>query len=89
MADIPSGWPANEAPERTTDWDRFKASDRAAGFEISEDFRRFNQRDDIFNRAWWDDEVKSDDVVAFYQFHQKPLARRGAATVFGSGISGF
>ncbi len=76
-AETPSGWPANEPPEDAGDWARFAASDREAGFEISKNFRRFNQRNDIFNRAWWDEGVRSDDVVAFYQFHQKPLARRG------------
>ena len=76
-AETPLGWPANEPPEDAGDWGRFAASDREAGFEISKNFRRFNQCNDIFNRAWWDEGVRSDDVVAFYKFHQKPLARRG------------
>lgn len=37
------------------------------GIEIGPDFVRFNQRDDIFNRADWDPEVTSAKAAAFYQ----------------------
>ena len=30
------------------------ATDEDARFEISEDFRRFNQKEDIFSRSFWD-----------------------------------
>ena len=52
-------------------------SDREAGFAIGDDFERFSQRDDIFNRAWWDEKVISDDVIAFYSAHQRPETRSG------------
>lgn len=38
-----------------------------AGIEIGPDFVRFNQRDDIFNRADWDPDVRSAKTDAFYQ----------------------
>lgn len=72
-------WPANRAPERLEDWSRFAESDREAGFRFTEDFERFSQHDDIFNRAWWDPAVMSDDVMAFYysQIHPKPRKADG------------
>ncbi len=76
-ADAPETWPANEPSDNPDDWQRFAESDREAGFKISENFRRFSQRDDIFNRAWWDEAVVSDDVVAFYAAHQRPDPRKG------------
>ena len=30
-----------------------------AGFEVTEDFKRFNQKDDVFCRSFWDPTVKS------------------------------
>lgn len=35
--------------------------------EIGPDFARFNQRDDVFNRADWDPEVRSEQAAAFYE----------------------
>ncbi len=73
----PDAWPANRPPDDPQAWERFRDSDAAAGFVIGEDFERFSQRDDVFNRAWWDQTVHTDDVVAFYAAHQKPDPRRG------------
>jgi epoxyqueuosine reductase QueG len=70
-------WPANRAPDDPAAWERFRDSDREAGFVIGEDFERFSQRDDVFNRAWWDETVHTPDVVAFYAQHQKPDPRSG------------
>ena len=44
---------------------RISEMDRAAGFEIGPDFMRFDQINDIFSRAFWDDRVKSADTDAF------------------------
>jgi hypothetical protein len=68
-------WPANAPLDA---WSKFAESDAEAGFIISENFRRYEQRDDVFNRAWWDEAVMSDDVVAFYAAHQRPDPRKGA-----------
>jgi reductive dehalogenase len=41
--------------------------DRETGFEVDENFRRFNQKNDQFNRSVWDDEVHSDRVRRFFE----------------------
>ncbi len=48
------------------------ASDREAGFEVSGDFRRFSQKDDIFCRSFWDPEVRSDRSDMFYETYRTP-----------------
>ena len=72
-----STWPANTPVDDPADWERFRESDAEAGFVISENFERFSQHDDIFNRAWWDERVMSDDVMAFYKAQLRPKPRRG------------
>jgi ferredoxin len=53
-------------------------TDRLAGFEITEDFTRFNQMNDIFTRAFWDDSVRSKDTDAFFASYRMEAApRRG------------
>ena len=64
--------PANRTPEH------LRETDNAAGFEISDEFERFNQRNDIFTRAFWDDRVKSADTDAFFASYRMEAApRRG------------
>ena len=41
------------------------AIDRAAGFEVGPDFARFDQINDVFSRAFWDESVRSADTDAF------------------------
>ena len=48
------------------------ASDREAGFEVGEDFRRFSQKYDIFCRSFWDPEVRSDRSDIFYETYRTP-----------------
>lgn len=91
-------WPRNDpAPPITNEtrahWrDRFADADRAAGFEIGPDFEPFDQMQDIFTRAFWDDAVKSKDTQAFFDsyradaqprrgegFSQRDFALRNAA----------
>lgn len=72
----PRGWPANEPPQAIQDWSSFAESDREAGFEIGENFQRFSQRNDAFNRAWWDEAVMSPLVAAFYGAHLDPQPRK-------------
>ena len=43
----------------------YKISDNDAGFEISDEFERFNQINDIFSRAFWDNSVRNDLSDAF------------------------
>lgn len=67
-------WPQNhdDTPAHLLD------SDREAGFEISPDYSRFSQMNDIFTRAFWDDAVRSahsDGFFASYRMEAAP--RRG------------
>ncbi len=71
----PAGWPANRAESPKEDWARFAESDREAGIEVSEDFERFNQRNDMFNRAYWDPDVMTDHVTAFFDAYVDPKPR--------------
>lgn len=50
-----------------------EATDRAAGFEINEDFARFNQKDDVFRRSWWDERIRSEKAMLFYATYREPL----------------
>ena len=65
-------WPANSRPDHLRD------SDAAAGFEITKDFEPFDQMNDMFTRAMWDETIKSADTdgfVASYRMEAAP--RRG------------
>ncbi|WP_296417460.1 reductive dehalogenase domain-containing protein [Pseudooctadecabacter sp.] len=63
-------------PVRTPD--HLRASDAAAGFEVADDFAPFNQMNDIFTRAMWDDRVRSADTDAFFASYRMEAApRRG------------
>ena len=70
----------------------FSESDKALGFEVSDHFVPFDQRNDIFSRAMWDDSISSKESDAFFQsyrmefapkrgegFSQKDFALRNAA----------
>ena len=48
------------------------ASDREAGFDVGEDFRRFSQKDDIFCRSFWDAEVRTHRSDMFYETYRTP-----------------
>jgi len=50
------------------------ASDADAGFEISADFERFSQRDEIFSRSFWDPQVRDEKAGLFYESYRRPLA---------------
>lgn len=63
-------WPSNTPPQRE--------SDAAAGIEVTDDFEPFAQRNDVFTRAFWDDQVRSkftDKFFASYRMEAAP--RRG------------
>jgi epoxyqueuosine reductase len=55
-----------------------RPEDPAAGFDLTEDFERFSQRDDIFTRAFWDDSLRSPKTDAFFASYRMAAApRRG------------
>ncbi|MGC1506576.1 MAG: reductive dehalogenase domain-containing protein [Sulfitobacter sp.] len=52
--------------------------DASAGIEITEDFERFAQRNDIFTRAFWDETVRSKQTDAFFaSYRMEATPRRG------------
>ena len=55
---------------------RISEIDRAAGFEIGHDFTRFDQINDIFSRAFWDERVKSAETKAFFDSYRRAPAPR-------------
>ena len=62
-------WPSNTSQS---------PDDAAAGIIITEDFERFEQRNDVFTRAFWDDNVRSDKSDAFFSSYRMEAApRRG------------
>ena len=63
-------WPANTPMRHDTD--------AAIGIEITDDFEPFEQRNDIFSRAFWDPEIKSKQSEAFFASYRIESApRRG------------
>ena len=80
--------------------DHLAETDKAAGFEVADDFARFSQMNDVFTRAFWDPSVKSPDTDAFFAsyrmeaaprrgdgFTQKDFALRNAAWLISDIIS--
>ena len=49
------------------------SSDLEAGFEVSDDFKRFDQKNDVFRRSWWDDSIKDRKTKLFYATYREPL----------------
>ncbi|MEP1209019.1 MAG: reductive dehalogenase domain-containing protein [Rhizobiaceae bacterium] len=76
-------WPSNSdqslSREQIAELNRhFADSDAQLGFEVSDDFVQFNQMDDMFTRAFWDDTVRTDDSDAFFASYRMEAApRRG------------
>ena len=52
-----------------------KPIDALTGFEVGDDFRRFDQRDEIYCRSQWDPQVKSKKAKSFFQGYFMPDAR--------------
>lgn len=50
-----------------------KKLDSEAGFEVLEDFERFNQKNDIYSRAFWDSGIRSDNTERFFETYRTPL----------------
>ena len=48
-------------------------SDKEADFEITDNFERFNQKNDVFRRSWWDANIRSEKSRIFYASYRKPL----------------
>lgn len=50
-------------------------SDREAGFEVLPGFERFSQKNDIYARAFWDEEVHSEKTDRFFETYRTPLKK--------------
>ena len=48
--------------------------DAKTGFTVTEEFQRFNQKYDMFNRSTWDEAVMSDRVRKFFESYFTDLA---------------
>lgn len=48
-------------------------SDKAAGFEILDNFERFKQKNDVFRRSGWDERIRSKKSELFYATYREPL----------------
>ena len=79
---------------------RLRATDRAAGIETTDEFEPFDQRNDVFSRAFWDDQIRSPETERFFRsyrieaaprrgegFNQKDFALRNAAWLISDIIS--
>jgi epoxyqueuosine reductase len=51
-----------------------KPIDAKTGFQVSDEFKRFNQKYDVFNRSMWDEDVRSEKVKQFFQSYFTDLA---------------
>jgi reductive dehalogenase len=52
--------------------------DKDAGIEVTPEFERFTQRNDIFTRAFWDDRVRTKKSDAFFaSYRMEAIPRRG------------
>jgi reductive dehalogenase len=60
-----------------------KPIDNHTGFDINDDFERFDQRNEIYCRSEWDPEIKSKNATAFFSGHYMPNARARKADGFG------
>lgn len=68
--------PDNERPYVNTDSASHPADvspDSAAGFQLLPTFKRFNQKDDLFRRSWWDKRIRNRKSELFYQTYREPL----------------
>ncbi|MCB0056483.1 MAG: reductive dehalogenase [Caldilineaceae bacterium] len=53
-----------------------------AGFTILDDFQRFDQKNDVFRRSWWDERIRSAKSERFYSTYRDPLQNFRAAEGF-------
>ena len=55
-----------------------KRRDVAAGIQTTKRFTRFSQRNDMFNRAFWDNNIRRPEMMAFFDSYRRgPDSRRG------------
>ncbi|EED36600.1 reductive dehalogenase [Luminiphilus syltensis NOR5-1B] len=52
-----------------------KPIDELTGFEINSDFDKFDQRDEIYCRSEWDEEIRTEKALNFFKSYFMPNAR--------------
>lgn len=52
-----------------------RSIDQLTGFKVTDAFTRFSQRDEIYCRSEWDEDVMSEKASAFFQGYYMPNAR--------------
>ncbi len=60
-----------------------KPIDKKTGFDISTDFSRFDQRNEIYCRSEWDPEIENKKATEFFAGYYMPNARARKADGFG------
>ena len=60
-----------------------KPIDEQTGFDISAEFERFDQRNEIYCRSEWDPQIRSRNAADFFSGHYMPNARARKADGFG------
>ena len=99
-------WPSNQAADSLSSEQiaemnsKFADSDARAGIEVSDKFEPFNQMNDMFTRAFWDETIRSPATDEFFDsyrsaanprrgdgFAQKDFALRNASWIVSDLIS--
>ena len=59
------------------------SSPKGRSWEVLPEFERFNQVNDVFNRAFWDPLIATDGAKEFFKSHREPLKKWRNASGFG------
>lgn len=59
--------------------DQSRPDDPSAGIEVTAEFERFTQRNDVFSRAMWDDKVRSKHTDGFFASYRADVIPRRSA----------
>ena len=59
--------PVTEGPFRLKGGAHRRGSDAACGFEVLDEFERFNQCNDIYSRAQWDERVRTKKAIDWFK----------------------
>ncbi len=76
-------WPSNTPSALSSDQivglnREFAELDEKLGFEVSNNFTQFDQMNDMFTRAFWDETIRSNDTDGFFNSYRMEFApRRG------------
>lgn len=57
----------------STEIPQIPKGDTSSAYEITGDFERFAQKNDVFRRSWWDARIRSDKARLFYATYREPL----------------